>query len=229
MEISAKKREILGKKNRKLRKQGLLPGVIFSSDSSIGKKEVLNITLALDEFKKAYKEAGTSALLKLTLGDQPKLNVLVTDVQVDPMTLAPIHVSFFEVNMKEEIETEVPVNVINIDEHELVKSGEGIVITLLSAISVKCLPANIPHEFTVDALTLKAVGDVLTAADLKVDTSKVELLVEPEEAIVKLDFAQQLETEEDGPADVSAVEVTTAKEPKEGEAADSEEDSKDKE
>lgn len=225
MEISANKRDVLGSKNKKLRKEGLLPGVVFSSDSSIGKKEVLNLTLKLDEFKKAYKEAGTSALLKLTIGDLPKLNVLVSDVQVDPMTLNPIHVSFFEVNMKEEVETEVPVNVINIDEHELVKSGEGIVITLLSAISVKCLPANIPHEFTVDALNLKAVGDVFTAADLKVDASKVNLLVEPEEAIVKLDFAQQLETGEEGPTDVSQVEVTTAK--PEGEADGEKEAAKD--
>lgn len=209
MELSAKQRKILGKKNKNLRKNGLMPAVLYSSDSSVGNKEVLNLTLETIEFNKVYKEVGTSALVKVNLENRPQANVLISQVQTDPITLEPIHASLFEVNMAEEVETEIPVVLVNDEEHEMVKSGEGIIILLLSDIRVKCLPANIPQQFTVDALKLKELGDVFTAEDLKVDPSKIELLVESEEAIAKLDYAQQQETEEEGPRSVDDVEVTT--------------------
>lgn len=226
MELSAKKRDLLRKKTKILRKEGLLPAVLFSSDSSRGDKEVQNLTLKIDEFKKVYKEAGTSALVKLSVDEGKNTNILISDVQVDPITLTPIHVSLFEVDMKEEIETDIPVTVINDEEHDLVKSGEGIIIVLQTAIPVKCLPANLPPEFIVDAAQLKAVGDVITVSDIDVDRTKVEILLDAEDPIVKLDFAQQLEVEEEGPTSVDDVEVTTAKkddaEGEEAEAKDSE-------
>ena len=226
MELSAKKRDLLRKKNKILRKEGLLPAVLYSSESSRGDKEVLNLTLRTDEFKKVYKEAGTSALVKLSVDEGKKTNILISDIQIDPITLLPIHVSLFEVDMKEEIETDIPVNLINNDDHDLVKSGEGIIILLQTTIPVKCLPANLPPEFIVDAAQLKAVGDVIKISDMNVDRTKVEILLDAENPVVKLDFAQQLETEEEGPTSVDEVEITTAKkEDAEGEDADSNEKS----
>jgi|688.fasta_scaffold00773_48 large subunit ribosomal protein L25 len=220
MEISAKKRELLGRKTKNLRKQGLLPAVLYSRESSVSGKDVLNLSLNAEEFKKIYREVGTSALIKLNIEDGKKANILISQVQFDAVTLNPIHASLFEVDMKEEIETDIPVNIINGEENDLVKSGEGIVILLQSNIKVKCLPANIPHEFVVDALTFKAVGDVFKVSDLKIDASKVEILIDAEEAIAKMDFAQQLEVEEDTPMSIDQIEVTSEKkdEPKDGDS-----------
>jgi len=210
MEISAKKRDLLRRKTKNLRKEGFIPAVLYSSDSSRGDKEILNLTLKTDEFKRVYKDAGTSALVKLSLDEGKKTNILISQVQIDPITLTPIHAGLFEVDMKEQIETEIPVKIINDDVHDLVKNGEGIVILLQSSIKVKCLPADLPHEFIIDALVFKAVGDIFKVESLNVDRTKVELLIDSEEGIAKLDFAlQQEQAVEEAPMSVDQIEVIT--------------------
>lgn len=225
MELSAQKRKLNGKKVASLRRKGNIPAVLFSRGSSRGEKEVLNLTLNLSEFKKVYKEVGESALIKLNIEDGETVNILISDVQVEPLNLEPIHVGLFEVDMKQEIDAEVPVIVINEDKCPPIESAEGILITVLSYVEVRCLPQNIPHELEADASQLKEVGAVLTVADLPIDTSKVEVLTDMEEVVVKVDFAQQLEESEDGPTDVSDVGVITAKEVSEPEDASKKADS----
>lgn len=220
MEILTKERKIKEIKPAALRREGLIPGIVFSKKSSKGETETKPVSIKIDDFKKIYAEAGESTLVTLkpeSNGTDP-YQVLISDVQRHPISLEPIHASFYEVDLTEEITANVPIEIINDESHPLVKSGEGIVITVLSEIEVKCLPQNLPPAFEVDATALKEVGDVLTIADaIKIDTTKVELLAEQEEVIVKMDFAEQLEEEADE-GSVDDVEVITGAKPDEDEA-----------
>jgi len=212
MELLAEKRDIKGAKVKSLKRKGIIPGVVFSTKSSQGKGDVLNIQLPQLAFKKVYAVAGESALIDLSVGDDKK-DVLIKDIQLDPISLLPIHVSFFEVDMSQPIETEIPIILINEDQCEPVTANLGILITLLDRVHVRSLPKNIPASFEVDVSVLKNVEDVLTVKDaIKVDSEKVEILSDPDEALVKVDFKEQLEVADETPASVDDVAVASEEE-----------------
>ena len=229
MEILAKKRLISGKKVKRLRAEGLLPAVIYSKDSSTGKKEVESITVNLKDFLVAYKEVGTSSILDVKVeGIEKPFKTLVSKIQKDPVTLNLIHVNFFEVDLTETVTRMVPVELINEDSCEPVQNGSGLLITVLNEIEIECLPMDIPSEFKVDVSGLQEVGDNLTIKDsINVDTSKIEIKTDSEEVVVKVDYAEQLEVEEEE-VSIEDVEVTTEKKTEEGEEETSDEKKEEK-
>lgn len=236
MELFAKERNLKTDKVKSLRSEGHIPGIVFSKKTSQGKEETVPVSVNLNDFLKVYAEAGESTLISLKTDKGNGKEVLISDLQVDPISLEPIHVSLYEVDMTQEISAHVPVEVINEDEHPKVKSKEALIITILNEIEVTCLPKDLPSEFTVDALALNEIGDVLTVEEaIKYDKEKLELGVEPEEVLIKLDYAEQPEIEvEEEEMGVEDVEVATAKEGEEGEEGESEgsdekEDSSDEE
>lgn len=212
MEILAKKRLISGKKVKRLRLEGFLPAVIYSKSSSNGEKEVEPIEINTKEFLKAYAEVGTSSILDIKVEGETKVfKTLVSNIQKDPVTLNLIHVSFYEVDLTEKVTRMVPVEIINEELCEPVKEGEGLLITVLNEIEIECLPNDIPSAFEIDVSGLKEIGDVLTIKDsVKVDESKIEIKTDLEDVVVKLDYAEQLEVEEEE-LTVDDIEVTTEK------------------
>lgn len=211
MELSANIRQTTGSKVKKIREIGKTPGVVYSTKSSIGKADVLNIEVDTKELVKIYKLAGESTLVELDVNGSRR-DVLFKNVQVDPISYKPLHVSFFEVDMSQPIETEIPVILINEDQCAPVKDGSGILIQVIDSIKVKCLPKFIPQKFEIDVSVLKNVEDVLTIGEaIKLTNDKVEILDDTSEALVKVDFAEQKEAEAE-PTSVSDVDVVTAKE-----------------
>jgi len=216
MEISAKKREITGSKVSRRRREGFIPAVIFSKKHSVEKTKPLNIELDAKEFENVFKEAGESTLITVKFENDHEHTVLVSDVQRHPVTLRITHASLYEVDLKEKITATVEIEIINEDKCSPIQTGEGIAITVLPEVEVNCLPADIPHKFEADISKLSEIGATLHIKDLQVDASKVEIMADPEEVIAKIDFAEQLEVEEEEKT-VEDVEVTTEKEEEEGE------------
>lgn len=228
MVLSAEKREIKGTKVKTLRDQNLLPAVVFSKKTSQEGAPSMDIVVDAKGFLKVYEEAGESALVTLKFGSEEK-QTLISEIQRDPITLQPIHAAFYEVDMSEQITTNIPVEFINENQNEKVKSNEGLILPVLTEIEVRCLPNNIPSGFEIDVSGISEIGDFITVADaIKVDENKVEILTDKEEVLVKLDFAEQLEVEEEERT-VEDVEATAEKgvdEEEEGEAKDDAEDKK---
>ena len=90
------------------------------------------------------------------------------------------HVDFFQVNMKEEVETTIPVEFVG--ESEAVKALGGILVKNIDEIPVKCLPADLPEKFVVDIAKLATFEDQYTVKDLKT-SDKVEIMLEDETVI----------------------------------------------
>lgn len=211
MEIKAEKREVFGKKNRELRDQGRIPAILYGPDF---KPE--SISINLKEAKLIYQKAGESTVIDLKVKDEAEPHrVLIKDVQWDPVTDDLIHIDFYKANLSEKVSVSIPVRVVG--ESPIVKSGAGIVLTLLSEIEVEALPLDLPHEVEVNVSSLTEIGQSVTVKDLPIDHTKVKVLEHhPEDLVVKIDYAVQIEKEVEV-KDVEEVEVL--KEKSEGESA----------
>ncbi|MEI7890697.1 MAG: 50S ribosomal protein L25 [bacterium] len=172
--LKATIRTEIGKKAKNLRKQDLIPAVMYGN-----KIAAQNIAVAYNEFKKVYSKAGESALVVLEV-EGKKLNVLIHDIQLAPMSGKVTHIDFFQVNMKEEVETEIPLEFVG--EAPAVKALGGVLIKSIDEISVKCLPADLPEKYVIDISTLATFDDVIAVKDLKI-SDKIEILLDGETVI----------------------------------------------
>ena len=187
--LKAVEREILGKKVARLRRDGLIPAHVFGN-----KIETEHVSVNTLEFKKVYSEAGETGLVDLKIGGrnlpagrQEVRPVLIREVQLDPLTDAPLHVDFYQVNLSEKVTVAVPVSLIG-DEPEIVHTGEAVVIQPLMEVEVEALPDNLPEKIEVDITTLRAIDDAILVSSLKVPEG-VTVVTDPEAVVVKRDNA----------------------------------------
>ncbi len=185
-------------------REGKLPAIVYGHNT-----EATPITLDRLEFQKVFVKSGRTHLVDLVLDGDRTEKVLVREIQTHPRQLGPIHVDFYQVNLQEKIEVEVPIHLIG--ESAPVKRGDADILQPLHAIRVECLPSDIPESFEVDITPLEEIEMELRVADLTVPKG-VTLLVDAEELVVKIVHKRELKVEEEIPAAEAAV-------PAEGEAA----------
>ena len=208
--IKAKKRDESTKLDA-LRKGGEIPAVFYGAG-----KNTTSITISTVEFKKVWREAGESSavLIKTTEGD---VDVLIHEVQVDPVTDEPIHVDFLAIDMKKKIKVNVPLVFEGIS--NAVKSGIGNLVKVLHEVEIEALPADLPHELVVDISSLEGLENQIFVSDLKLP-SGVVVITNGAEVVASI-IAQVEEKEEVvAPVDLSAIEVEKkGKKEEEGEIA----------
>jgi len=204
MQLKASARQPLGKRSRRMLREGKLPAIVYGHNT-----EATPITLDRLEFQKVFVKSGRTHLVDLVLDGDRTEKVLVREIQTHPRQLGPIHVDFYQVNLQEKIEVEVPIHLIG--ESAPVKRGDADILQPLHAIRVECLPSDIPESFEVDITPLEEIEMELRVADLTVPKG-VTLLVDAEELVVKIVHKRELKVEEEIPAAEAAV-------PAEGEAA----------
>jgi len=78
------------------------------------------------------------------IDDAKPINVLIHDFQLDALTDEFIHVDFYLVDMNAIVETEIPL--VFVGESQAVKSLGGTLVKNQDTVTVKALPANLPHE-----------------------------------------------------------------------------------
>ena len=186
--LKAEKRTIDGRKVKKLRQEGILPGNVYGKKI---KSEAVQVNLK--EFSNTYKEIGETGLLTLSIGADEK-PVLIHNLQVNAKTDDPIHVDFLQVDLKEKVEAEIPVELSG--ECPAEKQGIGTVVQYLNEIKVEALPADLPEKFEVDVSVLSEVDQSIMIKDLKYDKSKVEIKTELEEIVAKVEPPQKEEVVE---------------------------------
>lgn len=204
MQLKASIRQPLGKRSRRLLREGKVPAVVYGHDT-----EATPITLDRLEFQKVFVKSGRTHLVDLVLDGGRTEKVLVREIQTHPRRLGPIHVDFYQVNLQEKIEVEIPVRLVG--ESAPVKQGDGDILQPLHAIRVECLPSDIPESFEIDITPLEEIEAEIRVRELKVPAG-VSVLEDPEELVVKIVHKRELKIEEEVPAAEAAV-------PAEGEAA----------
>lgn len=181
LQLQADVREISGRKVKSLRGSGIIPANIFGSDI-----ESLAIQVQAKEFLKVFAEAGETGLIDVAISGA-KRPVLVHDVTYHPVSSLPIHIDFRQVNLKEEITANVPVEIIG--ESPAEKQGIGTVVQVVNELAVTALPDQLPQSFVVDISSLTEIDQAIMVSDLSYDKEHVTIDVEnPEEmVIVKVD------------------------------------------
>jgi len=187
IQIKAVERKLKGRKVKRLRKEGVLPANIF------GKKvKSTAIKIALADFEKVYKEVGETGIVEIVLG-KTKRPVLIHNIQVDPASDIPIHVDFLQIDLKEKVTAQVPVELVG--ESPAEKQALGTVVLHLDEIEVEALPKDLLEKFEVNIGNLTEVDQAVFVKDLSFDKKKVEVKMGGDEIIVKVEPLRKEEEE----------------------------------
>ena len=179
VELEVFKRESLGKQaNKKYRKDGFVPAVIYGKN-----KENLNILIDPIKLKKLLKnEAGENTIIEMKLDKSDlKKNVLLKDAHLDTLTSDPLHLDFYEITDVVDVKVSSPL--LFEGKPEGVKNG-GVIQTLSNEIKIKCLPTNIPNLIEINISDLN-IGDTLRVKDIK-PMDGIEILSNPESTIISI-------------------------------------------
>ena len=177
IKLEANRRIILGKQNRRLRREGILPAVLYGSEFGSFPIELDRRTTS-----RLLARVSRSTLIELEVDEQPH-TVLVREIQRDPLRGRLLHVDFLKVRMDVRIRAEVPIELVG--EAPAAKIAGGVLVTGVDAIEVEALPADLPDRVTVDLESLVNIDDSITVADLFIGEN-VRILTDLNELVARI-------------------------------------------
>jgi len=185
--LKATKRDVTGKQVNALRRAGRLPAVIYGHHT-----EPVSISLDMHHATLALSKVGSSSLITVDV-DGKEYPALVRERQRDYIKGSLLHVDFLAVSLTERIRAEVRVDITGTS--PAVKDLNAVLVTGLHALSVECLPNDLPDHFTVDIGVLEKVGDGIHVRDVVVP-DKVRIMDDPDGMIVVTTYAKEEVVEE---------------------------------
>ena len=170
-------RDVAGSREaRRLRRQGLIPAVLYGS----GKPAV---SIAVDEHAlraAVGTGAGLHAVLDVVIEGQSQPHVaIVKDYELNKVKHIVAHVDFQEIKLTELIESNVTVSIEGTPVG--VSLNGGLLDIVTREVTVSALPTDMPEHFTLNVEALD-VGDVFRVADLEVPAN-VTILDDLEEVV----------------------------------------------
>lgn len=197
-----------------LRKKGRIPAVFYGE----GKKST-SVSISNIEFKKIWRQAGESSAVKISTGNED-IDVLIHEVQVDPVTSEPIHVDFLVIDMNKKIQ--VAIRLVFEGISNAVKTGLGNLIKVLHEIEIEALPRDLPQNLIVDITKLKTLADVIVVSDIKLPSRVIAITNSTDIVASIVEQEEEPEEEEEIVVDLSDIEVDKkGKKEEEGEIEDS--------
>ncbi|MFQ6019323.1 MAG: 50S ribosomal protein L25 [Dehalococcoidia bacterium] len=173
VELTVVGREVLGKKVKRLRRQGLTPANIFGRQV-----ESIAIQVPTVELVQVLRTAGRNEVVYLRLdGEKSELPTLIRHLQRDPTTDQILHVDFQRISLMEKVRLEVPI--VLVGKAPAVETFGGTLLHSLGHITVEGLPAEIPSEVEVDVGSLETLESALHVADLALPPG-LTVLTDPE-------------------------------------------------
>jgi len=216
--LSVQKRDTEKSKLHALRKEGLVPGILYGP-----KLESVALAVELKQFDRVYKEAGESSLVNVEM-DGKEFPSLIHEVQRDPMSGRPVHVDFYQPDLTKKVEVTVPV--VLEGEAPAVKELSGTLLRNIQEIEVSALPQDLPHEIVVSIEGLKTFEDRILVKDLA-HTAEVSFMREQDDVVAKVVPAEDVDAELEAPiGEEVEAEVEGAEEKKEAEGEEKQEETK---
>jgi len=175
--LNATPRTVLGKQVKKLRREGILPCNVYGKELSS-----VSIQVALKDFTDVFKEVGETGLVDLMV-EGTKHPVLVKNMQMNFRTHDPLHVDFFQVNLKEKVKAMIPLEFIG--EPKAVTENLGTLIQPASEVEVEALPEALPEKIEVNIESLAEIDQQITVSDLTIPEG-VTVLTDPGQVVAKI-------------------------------------------
>jgi large subunit ribosomal protein L25 len=180
-----------------IRKNGMVPAVVYGA-----RVENTTISVPSVDFEKVLRVVGESNTLTLELKDK-KVEVLIHEIQRDPIKGFLVHVDFLAIDANKPIEVVVPIEFIGIAPAE--KNGLGVLVKTLHEIEVEALPKDLPHNIEVDLAALENLDDQIRVEDIKAPKG-VTIKTNGEEVLAIIAAIKE-EVEETPAVDLSSIEV----------------------
>lgn len=184
-ELTASTRSVIGKETKKLRRAGVVPGIVYGPVVD----EPVAVSIDMKEIDRIYVAYGPNVLIDL-LVDGSKYTVYMRHMTMDRLKRQPMHVEFFAPNLKMEITTSIPLVMIGQP-----GNTDGVLTHGREAIEVRGLPDNLPAVIEVDVSVLEEIDQTIHLRDLTIP-DHVTVMTDLEDMIVKLS-APQLEVVEE--------------------------------
>ena len=198
--LSAQQRTEFGNgPTRRLRRAGLVPGVVYQPGSAS-----LAFALPERELRRVLAE-GRTGVIDLTVEGDHARPVLLKDWQLDPVRGDVLHVDFQEVDLTQEVEA--PVQIVLVGSSVGVRDG-GVLDQPLREVVVRALPDTLPDHVELDVTEL-TVGDSITVAGI-VAPEGVEIVSDPESVVASVIAPSEVVEEE--PEEVEGEEGAAAEE-----------------
>ena len=202
LSVTLQRRTATGRGNGRLRRQGLVPGVVFGKGT-----DSVPVQLDAKELETLYRTAGRTSIVKVRIegdGDgqgaktpRGAKSAMIRTLQRHPLTHRPLHVDFFVVDLTHEMQVDVPL--VFAGEPPAVELTGGTLLTNLDHLKVRALPADLPQQIEVDVSTLLDLDAAIHVRDIAVDTGTVHVLNDPEELVAKV-LPPRVEEEPEVPA-----------------------------
>lgn len=160
---------------RKLRSEGLLPGILYGN-----KSESTKIAVPARDLSNLIAHGGLHSIIGLSIedGDKKKSSAIIKEVQKDPVRGDLLHVDFLKINLNQEMDSSLPINIIG--DSAGVHAG-GVVQHGAREITVRAIAKDMPDHIDVDITALE-IGDALRVGDVVVPEG-MTILSNPEDVI----------------------------------------------
>jgi len=173
------KRDILGKKTRFLRRQGITPAHLFGHNL-----ESLSLQCDTAKLQRIIAQAGTTRLIALEIeGSKQPRSIFIREIQRDEVNGQLLHVDFYQVRKGEKIKADIPI--VLVGEAPAMQIKGRMLTHALTSISVECLPDKLPPQIEIDLSRLEEVEQVIHVRDITLSPD-ITLITDPTQLIVKV-------------------------------------------
>ncbi|MBT3363941.1 MAG: 50S ribosomal protein L25 [Chloroflexi bacterium] len=211
IELKVNTREVLGKKVRALRREGIIPVHLFGND-------VTPTPLQCDalDLKHVLAKAGKTHLVDLKVDKAKKAaKAVVREIQRDPVKGSLLHVDFYQVRMTDKIKVDVPITLVG--EAPALKIKGNMLIRELDKLTIECLPDDIPDHIELDVSILDESVHAIHVSEIA-PIDGVTFITDLEHDVVRIGTVRT--TAEDEAEDAAEAEAAEAVEGAEGAAAE---------
>ena len=187
--LPVSKRNILGKKTRFLRRQGITPTHLFGH-------ALESVPLQCDtaRLQRIIAQAGTTRLIALEIeGDKQPRSVFIREIQRNVCTGALLHVDFYQVRRGERIKADVPI--VLVGEASALKEKGRSLIHGITTLSVECLPDRLPPQIEVDLSPLEEAEQAIYVRDIALSPD-ITVITDPDQMVVKVSLSRVERVEE---------------------------------
>jgi large subunit ribosomal protein L25 len=157
--ISLEKRDLTGKKARRLLKEGFLPAVLYNAENSSK-----NVQISASDAKKLLNEATLTTILDISFDGKDR-KAIIKEVDRDPITEEIRHISFFEIDESKPMVFDIPFELEGIS--PAVKNNLGVLVHVLPSLEVRCKVDALVPSIKIDISSLEYPGQSISVSDIK--------------------------------------------------------------
>jgi large subunit ribosomal protein L25 len=186
--IKIEKRNVTGKQVSQLRRQGILPGVVYGHkvDSYPVQMDTHTTTLLM-------KKITPTTLVTLDQ-DGKMIKVIVKDRSKDVVSGELLHLDFLAVSMTERLRANVALELVG--EAPVLDEVPGSLINqVLNELEIEALPSDMLERIEVDLSGIASADDFITVADLNL-ADNITVLTPSNEVIVSVSYVAEEAEEE---------------------------------